>query len=215
MAELEILYQDEAVVAVNKPSGLLVHPGREPLDREWIAMKVLRDQLDRYVYPAHRLDRPTSGVLLFALDQEAEATLKMQFERREVQKVYRTVVLGEVAEVWEDQSPLAKNEGEEPLPCRTAFRRHSDKKLGDSVFSSVEVKPLTGRFHQIRKHLALAGTPVLGDYLYGDVATNDSMVELTGRLMLHACSLAFNHPSTGQRLVVEAPLPPCFANFKS
>jgi len=92
MLPLSILYQDEFLVAIDKPAGMIVHPGREPEGPEWIAMKRLRDQLGQRVFPAHRLDRPTSGVLLFALDKETASLAQQAFERRNVIKTYHAIV---------------------------------------------------------------------------------------------------------------------------
>ncbi len=204
---LDILYQDDLLIAVTKPNGLLVHPGREPEGKEWIAMKVLRDQIRRRVYAIHRLDRPTSGVLLFALEAPAADAMRAEFEHRRVHKTYVAVVCGQPPEAWENRTPLQKEEGAKTKECHTRFQRLSCDPLVDT--STVLAEPLTGRHHQIRRHLAGDGFPILGDYLYGDAACNDHLAATTGlsRMLLHARSLSFTHPLTRRPVLIESPLP--------
>ena len=207
---LDILYQDEVLIAVTKPNGLLVHPGREPEAKEWIAMKVLRDQIGRRVYAIHRLDRPTSGVLLFALEEPAADAMRAEFEKRRVQKTYVAVVRGQTPEFWENRTPLQKEEGAKMKDGHTRFQRLGCDLSADT--STVVAEPLTGRHHQIRRHLAGDGFPILGDYLYGDVAYNDQLAATAGlsRMLLHARSLSFIHPVTRQVVRIDSPLPPDF-----
>ena len=209
-APLDILYQDDVLVAVTKPNGLLVHPGREPEAKEWIAMKVLRDQIGRRVYAIHRLDRPTSGVLLFALEEPAADAMRAAFEHRRMRKTYVAVVRGRTPEAWENRMPLQKADGEKAKACHTRFQRLGDGPAEET--STLLVEPLTGRQHQIRRHLAGDGFPILGDYLYGDAAQNERIASQTGlaRMLLHAHSLAFIHPVTRQPVRIESPLPPGF-----
>ena len=113
MIPLSILYQDEFLVAIDKPAGMLVHPGREVEGPEWIAMKRLRDQLGRHVFPVHRLDRPTSGVLLFALDKCTAGLVQQAFELRQVTKTYHAIVSGLIPQTWVCDTPLRAS----PRPC--------------------------------------------------------------------------------------------------
>ena len=212
---LDILYQDEFLVAVTKPNGLLVHPGREPEAKEWIAMKVLRDQIGRHIHAIHRLDRPTSGVLLFGLEAADADAMREAFEHRRVEKTYLAVVRGQPPLEWENNTPLQKAEGEKLKECHTRFRR-----LGapdDRETAAVVAEPQTGRHHQIRRHLAGEGFPILGDYLYGDAAENDRLTAPHGpaRLFLHARTLAFTHPRTGAPVRIESPLPAAFGPYLS
>lgn len=212
---LEILHQDPWLVAVNKPAGMLVHAGREPEPSSEIAMKVLRDQLGRRIYTVHRLDRPTSGVLLFALDRVVEAELRRQFEAHEVEKQYAAVVLGAARPAWTSSTPLRKSE-EDPLQeARTRFVCDGRGRIGSHFFSQVSAFPVTGRHHQIRKHLSSGGLPIVGDYLYGNIDVMNQVAEASGqtRLMLHASRLCFRHPVTEIRMAVECPLPDRFAPF--
>ena len=106
MTPLHILYEDEYLVAIDKPAGMIVHPGREAEGPEWIAMKRLRDQLGRQVFPVHRLDRPTSGVLLFALDKQTAGLAQQSFELRNVAKSYHAIVCGVAPQEWFCETPL-------------------------------------------------------------------------------------------------------------
>ena len=212
---LEILYQDPWLVAINKPAGMLVHPGRDPEPADQIAMKVLRDQIEQRVLTIHRLDRPTSGVLIFALDPDAEVDLREQFAERRVSKTYRAVVLGETPEAWVSTEKLQKDEGEPFREAETAFKRDAICEVGDDVFSILTAMPKTGRFHQIRKHLAQDGTPIVGDFLYGEIELMERIADLIEqpRLMLHARELRFHHPVEEKEMTVAAPLPDRFSPF--
>ncbi len=212
---LEILYQDQWLVVVNKPAGMLVHAGRDPEPDDQIAMKVVRDQLGQRVGTVHRLDRPTSGVLLFALDTVIEAELRQQFEDQIVGKKYTAVVSGETPPAWVSEERLQKDEGEPYREAKTGFVRERVVQIEDESFSVLSVAPQTGRYHQIRKHLQSAGFPIVGDYLYGDIPEMERIAGLTGqpRLMLHAHRLSFFHPVEGLEMEVSASLPERFAPF--
>lgn len=172
-------------------------------------MKILRDQIGQQVYVIHRLDRPTSGVLLFATDLEAARNLHAAFENREVAKVYWAVVDGIPAdEQWLCQEPIRKEEGKIERAAATSFRllQHLPGQL-----ALVEAKPKTGRFHQIRRHLLHAGTPIVGDYRYAAIDRCDELGERLGtgsRMLLQARSLQFRHPVSGKDQLIEAPLDP-------
>ncbi len=223
MTPLSILYQDEFLVAIDKPAGLLVHPGREPEGKEWVAMKLLRDELGRRVYPVHRLDRPTSGVLLFALDRRIAGLVQTAFQAREVDKVYLAAVFGEAPPEWECRTPLSRGPAEgEMVEARTGFERVAfagpgsfpgDPELGVSL---VRAKPVTGRFHQIRRHLLEAGHPIVGDYRYVEIERCDHAAAVLGtgsRMLLQAKSLELTHPCDSERLRIEAPADPEFVRL--
>ncbi len=214
MTALSILYADEFLVAIDKPAGMLVHPGREPEGPEWIAMKRLRDQLGQQVFPVHRLDRPTSGVLLFALDKQTAGLAQQAFELRNVRKTYHAIVCGIAPQEWICDTPLSKNSDEAMLPAKTAFERlgiapessfSSDPALSFSLLKAI---PLTGRFHQIRRHLLEAGMPIVGDFRYAGQERSFALGEILGtgtRMLLHAKILELQHPRTGESLKIEAP----------
>lgn len=220
MVPLSILYQDEFLVAIDKPAGMIVHPGREPEAPEWIAMKRLRDQLGQRVFPAHRLDRPTSGVLLFALDKETASRAQQAFERRAVVKTYHAVVCGEVPAMWICETPMSNDPGDDPLPAETSFERIALAPAGsfdgDSnlVLSLLKATPATGRFHQIRRHLLEAGYPIVGDFRYAGMERSFELGEILGigtRMLLQSKSLEIAHPQSGVALKIEAPLDADFA----
>ncbi|MDF1825605.1 MAG: pseudouridine synthase [Verrucomicrobiales bacterium] len=214
---LEILFQDQWIVAMNKPAGLLVHPGRDPEPPDQIAMKVLRDQIGHRVSTVHRLDRPTSGVLIFALDQKVESVLRLQFEQQTVKKVYEAIVAGKTPENWTNNSPLQKLPEEPFREASTGFERIREAELKGEVFSHLRINPESGRYHQIRKHLAIDEFPIVGDYLYGEVEMMNRIADLSGqtRLMLHACELTFFHPVEGVEMTLGCSLPERFSPFIS
>ncbi len=214
MTPLQILYQDASLVAINKPAGMIVHPGREAEASEWIAMKRLRDQLGRHVFPAHRLDRPTSGVLLFALDKDTAGLVQQAFELRQVTKIYHAIVSGLVPEKWVCETALRANPEARALAAKTSFHRlgvlAASSLPGDEAtdLSWVEATPVTGRFHQIRRHLLEAGFPVVGDFRYAGEDRSHALGEMLGtgtRMLLQSKVLELCHPHHGSRLRIEAP----------
>lgn len=201
--KLSLLYLDADLAVVDKPSGMLVHRGmdRDPV----VAMTALRDLLGRHVFPVHRLDRPTSGALAFALSPEVAAALGRRFEAGEVRKRYLALVRGIPPDEGVVDHPVPKDEGGERVPAVTRYRRlHTFER-----FSLVEAEPLTGRFHQIRRHLKHLGHPLVGDVNYGRGEINRAFRErfALNRLALHARSLELPHPRTGAPIAVIAPLP--------
>ncbi len=214
MSPLTVLFEDEYLVAIDKPAGLLVHPAHEHEGPEWIAMKRLRDQLGRLVFPVHRLDRPTSGVLLFALDKQTAGLIQQTFERRQVMKVYQAVVCGLTPAAWICETPLRPSPADAPQTAKTGFERldvtpasflAADPAL---ILSLLKAMPATGRFHQIRRHLLEAGFPIVGDFRYAEMQLSHALGETLGigtRMLLQAKSLTFNHPYTGNPLHIQAP----------
>lgn len=210
---LKILYQDDHYIAVYKPAGLLVH--RTGLARESdAALQRLRDQLGRVVYPVHRLDRATSGVLLFALAREAMTRLMAQFEAGEVSKSYIAVVRGFTPGQGCIERPLkTAKASERTQPARTDYRRLGTAELPIPVarypaarYSLVEVFPRTGRYHQIRRHFNGISHPVVGDTTHGDSEHNRLFRRHfeCHRLLLLARTLEFEHPYTGKPVAITA-----------
>lgn len=220
---LNILYQDEYLVAVDKPAGLFVH--RSFLDRheKYFALQLVRDQVGKYVYPLHRLDRPTSGVLLFALDENTARIMNEQFDDRAISKTYYALVRGFLDGEGEIDHPLKPkldkigdkyaSEDKAPQAALTHYQTIGqgiiDKPLGryQTVrYSLVKLFPKTGRRHQIRRHLAHLRCPIIGDINYGDNKQNPFFHQEFGfkRLMLFAQSLTFNHPVTSERIEISA-----------
>ena len=219
MQPLTILYQDEHLVAVHKPSGLLVHRSALARGETEFLLQRLRDQLAKRVYPVHRLDRPTSGVMVFGLSSEAAALLSEGFSERQVEKRYLAVVRGKAPEQERLDYPLREEDGTRPkaempaMPAMTDIRRLDSVELPVQVdrypvarYSLVEARPLTGRRHQIRRHLSRRGYPIIGDANHGRGRHNRYFAERfgQGRLMLAATKMAFRHPVTGEPLTVSA-----------
>lgn len=198
-----MLFRDEHLLAVSKPSGLLVHRGAAG-DRV-VAMTLARALVGQWVYPVHRLDRGTSGVLLFALDPSVASQLGEAFSRRSIEKVYLALVRGVFPEHLEIDHPVPSSEDGPRVEARTGVKRlfHAAR------YSWVEARPETGRFHQIRRHLKHVSHPIIGDVNYGKGEHNRFFRTEYGlhRLALHASLLCLDHPVTGARLELRAPLP--------
>jgi tRNA pseudouridine65 synthase len=210
-APLEILYRDDDLVAVNKPAGMLVHKGWARDGRP--ALQVLRDQIGRHVYPVHRLDRGTSGVLLFALSGDAARLVQAQLKAHQVEKRYLALCRGHDPALVRVDHPLAKDEEKdsERRPAVTDFRL-----LGRfERYGLFEARPRTGRLHQIRRHLKHASHPIIGDARYGKGEHNRIFRERFGfhRLALHASDLELLQPRTREPLHLHAPLPPELARL--
>lgn len=225
MTTLPILYQDDHLVAVNKPSGLLVHRSDIARHETEHAMKIVRNQLRQWVYPFHRLDRSTSGVLVFALDQETARRMTQLFTDDKISKKYLAVVRGHTREEEQIDHPLRERldrmtdrNADRDKPGQRAvtfYRRLATVELQDPVgpyatarYSFLEVKPLTGRNHQIRRHMKHIFHPVVGDTTYGDGKHNDFFRRKFNcrRLLLHANTIGFPHPYSGASVAIQAPL---------
>ncbi|GAB3498154.1 tRNA pseudouridine(65) synthase TruC [Curvibacter fontanus] len=217
---LRILYQDEQLVAVDKPPGLLVHRTGLDAGETSFALQLLRDQLGRPVWPAHRLDKGTSGVLLFALDADTARALGQAFEAPDlVHKTYRAVVRGWPPESGLIDHPLKRMEDdaragrtglqEAQTRYRTLERYELPLAYGDFASTRcalVELQPLTGRRHQLRRHMKHIAHPILGDATHGKGALNRAVAGLLGvrRLWLHAARLELRQPVHGAALCIEA-----------
>ena len=210
---LEILYQDEYIIAINKPSGLLVHKSFYARDAKIFAIQELRNQIGgQHVYPIHRLDRKTSGVLLFALDKEALKIMNDRFATREVEKKYLAILRGWSPDELTIDYDLTNDDGVKQNAI-TYFRRLQKAEIElefnnhpTSRYSLVEAIPETGRMHQLRKHFKHILHPILGSRPHGCNKQNKLWLEnfeLKG-MMLHAHQLVFNHPITNERITLNA-----------
>ncbi|WP_373087684.1 pseudouridine synthase [Zhongshania sp.] len=220
---LSILYQDENIIAINKPTGLLVH--RSPIDRHEtrFAIQMLRDQIGQYVYPAHRLDKPTSGVLLFALNSDMASQLAQAFQAHEVEKSYLAVLRGYCPNAGHIVHPLTEEPDKRivrskptaPQDAITHFRRLATYELDahietypQSRYSLVLAQPITGRRHQLRRHFKHISHPIIGDAKHGRGRHNRYFAEQLAcpRLLLHALHLRLVHPLSKQEIRLQAPL---------
>lgn len=215
---LRILYQDDHLVAVDKPAGLLVHRTRIA-DADAAALQQVRDLLGRRVNPVHRLDRPTSGVLLFAFDAGTTRTLQAMFDTGQARKRYLAVVRGFAPEQGLIDHPLRQARHKPERAAQTRYRRLLTAEAGfpagpyaTARYSLLEAQPLTGRLHQIRRHFKHLRHPIIGDTTHGDGKQNRAFREHVGvhQLMLMARSLALPHPVHGEPVNIRAPLPPAF-----
>jgi len=228
---LDILYRDDCLVAINKPSGLLVH--RSNIDRHEtrFALQLLRDQIGQRVYPLHRLDKPTSGVLLFALDSDSARHVGLQFERNEVRKRYLALVRGWPPESGVIDHPLSRQFDDygrkfcadnlaEALPAVTGYRRLACVELPEAVdrfptsrYALVMLTPESGRQHQLRRHLKHIAHPVIGDATWGKGLHNRFFQQRFGsrRLLLACTELGLRHPHDGSALDIAAPPDQSFA----
>jgi tRNA pseudouridine65 synthase len=205
---LEIVYIDDYLCAINKPHGLLVHRSKIAADASEFAIQLLRNQLGKPVYPGHRLDRKTGGVLVFGLEKSMDAALQTLFMDKQVEKTYMAVVRGYTDDEGQIDYPLRKENGtlQEALTTYKTIARAeipmSDGRFATSRYSLVEVTPKTGRFHQIRKHFKHLFHPIIGDRPHGCNKQNRLFLEHydMNTLMLHAVSLKFRHPVTGAAL---------------
>ena len=220
---LDILYLDDYLAIVNKPTGWLVH--RTPLDKgeTRFVLQTLRNQIGQHVWPVHRLDKGTSGVLVFALSAEVARSLGQAFETGEgLHKQYRAIVRG-----WPMPKGLIdhalkrmpddmRSERVEIQPAQTRYEtlRWGELPIAQGEFPSlrwaeVALQPLTGRRHQLRRHMKHIAHPIIGDATHGKGPLNRAVADLIGlqRLWLHAQSLELPHPVSGQQLSLESPLP--------
>lgn len=211
---LEIVYQDEHLIAINKPHGLLVHRSKIANDATEFALQILRDQIGKQVSPVHRLDRKTSGLLLFAFEKEVEIAMHKQFQEGLVEKKYLSILRGYAPEQMVIDYPLAKENGTmqdavtnfktlQQAEINVAFGKHST-----SRYSLIEAAPTTGRMHQLRRHFAHIFHPIIGDRKHGCNKQNKffkEQFEMT-TMLLHASELAFKHPVTGIELKLSANL---------
>ncbi|WP_420581397.1 pseudouridine synthase [Reichenbachiella sp.] len=210
---LDILYQDEHFVAINKPHGLLVHRSKMATNTNEYAVQQLRDQLGQHVHPAHRLDRKTSGVLLFALSKSALSAIREVFENEEMTKKYWAILRGFAAPEGLIDYALTNDKGK-TQEAQTAYitldKTEIDVPFGKhttSRYSWVEARPRTGRMHQLRKHFAHIFHPIIGDRPHGCNKQNKLFLEKwkMGTMLLHAKSLHFIHPITGKPIDIQAP----------
>lgn len=225
--ELRICYQDSVMVIVDKPAGMLVH--RSGIDaRETVfLMQNLRDQMGQHVFPVHRLDKPTSGLVIFALNSEAARAMSLMFERGEVDKSYLAFVRGHTppsvtidhalrdevdTKGWKTKDGAIREATTELTTLGSWIIPEPVDRYPEARYSKVELKPLTGRYRQLRRHMKHISHPILGDVRYGKGTHNRFVAQRVGvkRLWLHARSLIFRHPYGQEMLAVESETPTDF-----
>lgn len=235
-AELDILYEDQHLLLINKPQGLVIHPAvghrgptlvhhllhhlKSPAD--FLESASLRPGI------VHRLDKGTSGVLLIAKDRKTQEALSEQFKSRSVTKIYECIVWGQVHRPGTLKNPIGRDRiHRKKMSSRTTKSRAAETRIEPltlfSTFTHLQVKPLTGRTHQIRVHLSEFGHSIVGDPLYGKGATAKRLELLSEAIrfqltqlqhpFLHALSLTFRHPVTGLEMTYSAPRPQLFDDF--
>lgn len=214
--DLKIIFQDEWIVAINKPSGLLVHRTNLDPEEKYFAMTMLRDQIGCWVYPIHRLDKGTSGVLLFSKNQEMASVLGQMILNHQFTKEYLAIVRGYSPDEAVIDYPVPQGRKEERKPALSRFRTLTRTEINEAVgifetarYSVLSVIPETGRRHQIRRHLKHIFYPIIGDRRYGDRAHNKffkNKLDLT-EMFLHARILSFTHPIGKEEICIEADLP--------
>lgn len=222
---LTIIYQDAYLVAIEKPSGLLVH--RSVIDKHetQFAMQILRDQIGQHVFPVHRLDRPTSGVLVFALSADIARLLGEQFAQHSIIKTYLAIVRGHVPDAGEIDHALKEKldkiadkkarQDKPPQQAVTFYQRLEAFELPFPVsryqtarYSLVKLTPKTGRKHQIRRHLAHINHPIVGDTTHGDGKHNTFIRQQFEfrQLALTCKSMVLTHPVDHQKLILQTDL---------
>jgi len=229
---LEIIYEDEDLIAINKEAGLLVHRTKIDKYETRFAVQELRDQIGKKVFPVHRLDKPTSGVLLFALNADMAAKISKIFEANKVTKEYLAVVRGYTEELGqidyalkEQLDKMTDNLADQNKPAqqaKTNYRRLTTLELpipvgryDTSRYSLLAVEPLTGRKHQIRRHMKHIFHPLVGDTTHGDGKHNTMFRSRFNchRLLLHAKSLSFIHPESNRPVKIEAGVDESFSRI--
>lgn len=222
---IEVLYKDEYLIVVNKPSGLLVHKSSIDKKETRFLVQILRDQIGQYVYPVHRLDKPTSGAIIFALNKDIASNLSLAFKENRIDKEYLAVVRGYIGEMGIIEHPLkqmldtkkqkARGVTRESQDAVTRYARMNTIELPYSIsrypvarYSLVKLRPKTGRKHQLRRHMKHIFHPIVGDTKHGRGEHNrlfrDKMD--SHRLLLHALNIEFMHPRLCRTITVSAPL---------
>lgn len=226
-AEPDVIYQDEHYIAINKPSGLLVH--RSMIDRHEtrFALQMVRDHIGQRVYPVHRLDKPTSGVLLFTLEQEMARMMMPVFSDKQVVKRYLAIVRGYTLEQELIDYPLKEQldrisdadaeQNKDAQDAITEYKRLATVELPIAVgryesarYSLLELVPKTGRKHQLRRHMKHIFHPIVGDTSHGDGKQNQLFRQQFDchRLMLHARQISFVCPQRRENIVITAGVDP-------
>lgn len=216
--QIKILYEDAHILAVNKPNNVLVHRSFMARDRdnEATLLDLLHKQLGYKCYPVHRLDRKTSGVLLLTKKREEVKEFQVLFQDNKVQKSYYALVRGFAPETGLIESPVKGREAKVYKEAITQYKKIDQIELDIAVhpypksrYSLLELRPKTGRLHQLRIHMNKISHPIIGDTKYGD-RNHNRMFESEyncPQLFLHAAELSFEHPFNSSDVLIKAPFP--------
>lgn len=217
--DIEILYEDDYLVAINKPPGISVHKTEKSPPNDIVALQLLRKKIKARVYPIHRLDKRTSGVLIFGKTSKMAHEVHVQIQNKEVEKRYWVITYNHTPDMFTADHVLTNTKGKEQ-DAFTEFKtlKHADyvDQNGDShEFSFIEAYPHTGRMHQIRKHLNLLGYPIIGDTMYGYMKINRQLRKETGLkdMLLHSRSYLFKHPVNEKETAIVASLHEAYNHF--
>jgi len=212
------IYEDNDYVAIDKPPGHHVHPpenSRWKVPKELVCLYWVRDQLGHYVYPIHRLDAATGGLVLFGKNPEAARKIQELIQSKTISKNYVTVARGYTPDFGIIETPLLSDSSDLMLPSLTQFTTLSKIELNHSVskihsttrYSLLKTEPKTGRYHQIRRHLASLSHPIIGDIKHGDSRHNRffrEQLKVSG-LLLHSFEISFVQPFTGDLIKIKTP----------
>jgi tRNA pseudouridine65 synthase len=208
--EFEIIFQDENLIAINKPYGYFVHQSRLDPYTDQIILPLLRNQIGMHVHPVHRLDRKTTGVLLFGKNKVAQSNINQLFREGLVKKEYQAIVRGWINQTGHIDYPITNEDGktQEAVTDYSLIAKSeiniSSGKYPTSRYSLVSLVPVTGRQHQLRKHMAHILHPIIGDRPHGCNKQNKFFKEqyMLDEMMLHATKLSFNYE--GKEIIIEA-----------
>ena len=211
--QIELLFQDEHILLINKPSGLLSLSGKHPLNKDSVHYRLTKDFATATL--AHRLDFGTSGIMLVALNKSVNAHITKQFQQRTIKKTYTAILQGHIAhDNGTITIPLIKDVERFPYQkvCYTTGKQAVTdyvvlERCSSPLSTRVLFLPQTGRTHQLRVHSREIGHSILGCDLYGSQMSGQSSHDMAERLLLHATTLAFTHPVTGQEIVGDSPCP--------
>jgi tRNA pseudouridine65 synthase len=214
--QIPFLFEDEHLLVVDKPVNLSVHKNDfMPNDAPYLT-KLVGNLTGKWIYNVHRLDSKTSGLIILAFSKEAAHELTLQFEKKQVEKTYMAIVQGNPGKGSFTRKVLVKKKAKFKKPAVTHYSTlktiHTNISYKEKVnvnLSLVEVKPETGRWHQLRQHFAQNRNDILGDSHHGDFTLNKIITEKTGikRLFLHASALTFTHPVSGKQMALTSDLP--------
>ena len=229
---LTVCFQDDALVVVDKPCGMLVHRSDIDAQETTFLLQTLRNQLNQSLFPVHRLDKATSGLVIFAFNRDVARTLSQAFEHGEVTKTYEAFVRGHTPQRLHIDHALRDEVDSKGRKIKNGTKREASTELRtvtswtvpepvdrypEARYSHVQLQPITGRYRQLRRHVKHISHPILGDVRYGKGTHNRFIAERLGsrRLWLHASHVAFRHPLTAEPLPISSAIPDDFLRMRA